>query len=80
MKILTKPQTFQKPLGSNISLPCSVLNLGESLLFMAIVNDLVEIHHENWIRNSRQGTVKCFSQTMKIAGFQINFHFEKKRS
>ena len=30
MVILTRPQTFQKPLGGNISLPCSVVNLGES--------------------------------------------------
>ena len=29
MLILTKPQTFQKPVGGNISLPCSVLNRGE---------------------------------------------------
>ena len=28
MRILTKPRTFQKPIGGNITFPCSVLNLG----------------------------------------------------
>ena len=28
MRILTMPQTFQRPIGGNISFPCSVLNLG----------------------------------------------------
>ena len=57
MVILTRPQTFQKPLGGNISLPCSVLNLGESETLQSVpgwtfisldivnvnVNDLGEI-------------------------------------
>ena len=29
IKILTRPQTFQRAINSNITLPCSVHNLGE---------------------------------------------------
>ena len=55
MLITTRPQTFQKPLGGNVSLPCSVVNLGETRTvqpmsgwtFISIhivnVNDLGEI-------------------------------------
>ena len=32
MRILTRPQTFQRPVGGNISLPCAVINTGGSLL------------------------------------------------
>ena len=34
MRILTKPQTFQKPIGGNITFPCSVLNLGNKKVFI----------------------------------------------
>ena len=29
MKILTRPATFQHPVGSNVTMPCAVLNLGQ---------------------------------------------------
>jgi len=32
MRILTKPRTFQKPIGGNITFPCSVLNLDGSVI------------------------------------------------
>merc|ERR1719284_2327499 len=32
IKILTRPQTFQRPINSNITLPCSVINLDGSVV------------------------------------------------
>ena len=75
MMILTKPQTFQKPLGGNISLPCSVLNLGERpthsmsgrpiiSIHVVNVNDLGEILFTRKIGYKQQtgDCQKCFSQ------------------
>ena len=47
MMILTKPQTFQKPLGGNISLPCSVLNLGERPTHSMSGRPIISIHVVN---------------------------------
>ena len=36
MRILTRAQTFQRPVGGNISLPCSVINTGTGTLLQGI--------------------------------------------
>ena len=43
MLILTRPQTFQKPLGGNISLPCSVVNRGETTASLFSLSDWPDV-------------------------------------
>merc|ERR1719410_2278428 len=53
IKILTRPQTFQRPINSNITLPCSVRNLDGSVVTWSKDGQVISADNFKVLKDSR---------------------------